>query len=85
MNKSCVNQGINHVSMNKIYFSESINKSYVIQSINHIVKRKFYQRWSIPPILTKGTVTTHLSTLNAKIKTMTQDVGYPGPRLGWTQ
>jgi len=23
--------------------------------MNHIVKRKFYQRWSIPPILTKGT------------------------------
>jgi hypothetical protein len=74
------------MSMNKIFFSESINKSYVIQSINHNVKRKFYQRWSIPPILTtKGTVTTHLSTLNAKIKTMTQDVGYPGSRLGRTQ
>ena len=49
------------------------------------MKSKFKQRWStIPPISTKQTVTSHLSSLNTK-KTTTYDAGYPGPGLGHVQ
>ena len=39
---------------------------------------------SIPPILTKQTITSQLNSLNTK-KTVTYDIGNPGPGLGQAQ
>jgi hypothetical protein len=46
---------------------------------------KFKQGGStIPTISTKQTITSHLNSMNIK-KTMTYEVGYPGPGLGQAQ
>ena len=48
----------------------------------YIMKRKLKQLWStIPPILTKRTITSHLNSQNPE-NTMTYEVGNPGPGLG---
>ena len=50
------------------------------------MKRKFKQWWStIPPILTKRTITYHLNSLNTKKKPTTYDFGKPGPDSGHEQ
>jgi hypothetical protein len=44
----------------------------------HTDSKQFYQ-------INKWSITSHLHSLNTKKKTMTYDVGNPGPGLGQTQ
>ena len=53
----------------KIETHESTKKNPVVSSCAHqlnIMKRKLHQWWSIPPISTKQTITSHLHSLNTK-------------------